>query len=152
MLRLPESQMESERRVWVLRLPEPGIITVQPEHQTWSLVTSNMPLYCYCCENMAQSCCMKYHKVHIDQASLWPATWGSSLVIAIKCDTSESGFEMLRLPEQGLITTQNINPFRILPNTCTSLHYWCGNFAHDVHFLDIIWGQVLSKNLHIGSL
>ena len=30
MLRLPESQMESERRVQVLQLPEPGIITVQP--------------------------------------------------------------------------------------------------------------------------
>ena len=59
--------------------------------------------------------------------------WGSSLVIAIKCDTSESGFEMLRLPEQGLITTQNISPFRILHYTCTSLNYWCGTFAYDVH-------------------
>ena len=33
------------------------------------------PSHGYCCENMAQSCCMKYHKVHIDQASIWPATY-----------------------------------------------------------------------------
>ena len=33
------------------------------------------PSYGYCCENMAQSCCLKYHKVHIDQASIWPATY-----------------------------------------------------------------------------
>ena len=74
---------------------------------------------------------MKLHKILkiLDSPALYLASHSN----CNKCDVSESGFEMLRLPEQGLITTQNINPFHILHYTCTSLNYWCGNFAHDVH-------------------
>ena len=50
-----------------------------------------MPSYCYCCENMAQSWCMKCHKPGLNLAS-----------------ERESGFEMLDIPDQGHQPLQHI--------------------------------------------
>ena len=85
---------------------------------------------------MAQSCCMKYHKVHIDQASLWPATYEAvALLLPSNAIWVKVGLKYYDCLNKGLLQPRILTPFThyIIP----VLHYITG--VETLHMMCTVW-------------